>query len=54
MTRLIAAAMACPEALMVQERKLLDLLPRIARYRIDATGALILVAPDGTAITARR
>lgn len=46
--------MACPEALMNQERKLLDALPTVTRYRFDATGALILLAADGSTITARR
>lgn len=46
--------MACPEALMNQERKLLDLLPTITSYRIDATDALILVMADGKTIVARR
>lgn len=46
--------MACPEALMNQERKLLGLLPRVESYRIDNTGALILRATDGSTIVARR
>ena len=46
--------MACPEALMAQERRFLDALARVAGYRIDETGALILMAEDSAAITARR
>ena len=46
--------MACPEALMNQERKLLDLLPIVERYRIDETGALVLTTADRTTIRARR
>ncbi len=46
--------MACPEALMNQERKLLDLLPTVDHYRIDESGALVLSTGDGTKITARR
>ena len=46
--------MACPEALMNQERIVLDLLPRIVRFEIDATGELVLFAADGPAIRARR
>lgn len=46
--------MACPLALMNQERKLLDLLPAIASYRIDKTGALVLSTADGKTILARR
>ena len=46
--------MACPPALMNQERKLLDLLPAVASYRIDKTGALVLSTADGKTILARR
>ena len=46
--------MACPEALMNQERRLLDALAAVESYRIDETGALILMAAGGTTITARR
>ena len=46
--------MACPAALMNQERKLLALLPTVERYRIDESGALVLTAADGTKIVARR
>lgn len=45
---------ACPEALMNQERRLLDLLPQITGYRIDSTGALILQTDEGESITAYR
>nr|WP_298378973.1 serine hydrolase [uncultured Halomonas sp.] len=46
--------MACPEALMNQERRLLDMLPKITRHSIDDTGALILETSAGETITARR
>ena len=46
--------MACPEALMNQERKLLDLLPSVETFRIDESGALVLNTADGKKITARR
>lgn len=46
--------MACPAALMNQERKLLDLLPAIKNWRIDDTGALVLTTGKGQTITARR
>ena len=46
--------MACPDALMKQERKLLDLLPTIRSYRIDDTGALVLMTTDNETIIARR
>lgn len=49
-----AAMMACPEALMDQERSLLDLLSRVERYSIDDTGALVLTTSNGETITARR
>ncbi|WP_169737274.1 serine hydrolase [Simplicispira psychrophila] len=46
--------MMCPPALMHQERKLLDLLPTVASYRIDSTGALVLSTAGGQTILARR
>ena len=46
--------MACPEALMNQERKLLDLLPKITGYAIDPTGALVMATSDGRTVLARR
>ncbi|HEY9039619.1 MAG TPA: serine hydrolase [Roseovarius sp.] len=49
-----ATMMACPEALMLQEQRILDLLPKIERFIIDETGALILIAADGRTIAARR
>ncbi len=46
--------MACPEALMAQERRVLDLLRAVRSYTFDATGALLLSTPDGGTLTARR
>jgi hypothetical protein len=46
--------MACPAALMKQERKLLDLLPKVKYFRIDGRGALVLSTADGRTIVARR
>ena len=46
--------MACPEALMKQEQKLLKLLPTVQSYRIDKTGALVLTTRDKKAIVACR
>lgn len=46
--------MACPEAVMNQERRLLELLPRITSYAIDDTGALVLKTEASQSITARR
>ena len=49
-----ATMMACPEAVMNQERNLLDLLSKVERHTIDKTGALVLMTSEGKAITARR
>ena len=46
--------MACPPALMQQERTLLEMLPAVKSYRIDDTGALVLQTGDGKNIVARR
>ena len=46
--------MACPPALMNQERKLLDMLALVKRWQIDATGALVLMTAEGKTILARR
>lgn len=46
--------MMCPPALMEQEQRLLEILPLINGYTIDATGALVLATADGAAITAHR
>ena len=46
--------MACPEALMNQEQKLLGLLAKEKSYAIDDTGALVLTTSDGNTILARR
>lgn len=50
-----ATMMACPPALMQQERTLLDLLPSISSDRIDGSGALPLLGAGGnTLLVARR
>ncbi len=46
--------MACPPALMEQERKLVDLLGTVTRYAIDQTGTLTLTSASGKQIIARR
>lgn len=46
--------MACPPALMDQERKLVDLIGTVTRYSIDRTGKLILISASGKGIVARR
>jgi heat shock protein HslJ/uncharacterized lipoprotein YbaY len=45
--------MACPEALMNQERRFFDALGEVFRHDFDETGALVLYTPDGAAIRAR-
>jgi putative lipoprotein len=44
---------ACAPAIMDQERRFLELLKAVGSYRIDASRALILSAPNGATITAR-
>lgn len=46
--------MACPEALMQQEQKLMALLPTVKSYRISDTGTLVLITASAKTITARR
>ncbi len=46
--------MACPPALMQQERRFLNLLRDVNRFEIPADRALILHTADGRTITARR
>ncbi|WP_207100236.1 META domain-containing protein [Paracoccus shandongensis] len=46
--------MACPPALMDQERKLVALLETVSAFRIDNSGALVLDGASGKQITARR
>jgi heat shock protein HslJ len=45
--------MACPEAIMGQERRLFDTLEQVIGFDIDETGALILLGPTGPLLTAR-
>ncbi|MGC9419107.1 MAG: META domain-containing protein [Rhodovulum sp.] len=51
---LAVTMMACPEALMAQERRLLDALARVDRFDILPGGALHLIAGGDTVVTARR
>jgi len=46
--------MACPPALMDQERKLLDALGQVARFRIGETGALLLLGSDDAPLVTAR
>ncbi len=51
-----ATRMACPPALMNQERAFLDALERVRRFAIDASGALVLIGTgsDDRLVLARR
>jgi heat shock protein HslJ len=48
--------MACPEALMKQERAMLDALGAVTRFAFDETGALLLIGgnDDSPLLKARR
>lgn len=50
---LAATNMACPDALMMQERRFFGALAEVSRFDIDDTGALVLLGPDGPLVTAR-
>lgn len=45
--------MACPPAVMDQERRFVDVLNAVRSYRIDPTGALVLTSSTGAIVTAR-
>jgi heat shock protein HslJ/uncharacterized membrane protein len=49
-----ATLMACPEALMAQERRFFDALGRVGRFDVTPDGALRLLAGEDVALTARR
>ena len=49
-----ATLKACAPALMMQEQRFFDALSSVVRFEIDETGALILFAPDGRRLLARR
>lgn len=49
-----ATMMACPEALMVQERRFLTALETVERFDIDESGGLLLFAAGERVVTARR
>ena len=55
-SQMAATMMACPEALMTQERRVFDALAAVTRFDIDATGALVLIGgpQDEALLTARR
>jgi heat shock protein HslJ/uncharacterized lipoprotein YbaY len=48
-----ATMMACAPALMDQERRFLAALSVVRGFDIDATGALVLLGPDGAVMTLR-
>ena len=45
--------MACPPAVMDQERRLVDVLNAVQSYQVDPTGALVLTSSTGATVTAR-
>ena len=45
--------MACPEALMAQERRFFEVLATVTGFDIDDTGALVLLAAEQPVLTAR-
>lgn len=53
-TPLGATRMACPEALLDQETRFLDILAQVDGFRIGGSGTLVLTAAGRDAITARR
>jgi heat shock protein HslJ len=52
--QMASTMMACPDPLMAQETRFLELLGAVTSYSFDADGALVLAAPDGRTIKARR
>lgn len=49
-TRPVSTMMTCPPAIMQQERKFLDVLTKTRRWRIDATGKLLLSGAFGKSL----
>ena len=54
MSQMASTMMACPDALMQQERAFLDTLAAVKGYSVGADGTLSLSTPDGKTIKARR
>ncbi|MBF9059926.1 META domain-containing protein [Rhodobacterales bacterium HKCCSP123] len=50
---LASTMMACPDAIMDQERRMFDAMAEVYAFDIDDSGALILFGPSGPVITAR-
>lgn len=53
-TEMVMTRKACPPALMNQERAFTDILGSARQYTITQDGALVIYAPNGDTITARR
>ncbi len=53
-TAIATTRKACPEALMNQEQRMLDVLGNVEAFTVDSTGALILSTGDGRTLTARQ
>lgn len=54
MGQMASTMMACPDALMDQERLFLDTLAAVRSYSVGADGVLVLTTPDGKTIRATR
>ena len=54
LTEMVLTRKACPPALMNQERAFTDILGSARQYTIAPDGALVIYAPNGDTITARR
>ena len=53
-TEMVMTRKACPPALMNQERAFTDIIGSARQYTITQDGALVIYAPNGDTITARR
>ena len=54
LTEIVLTRKGCPPALMNQERAFIDILGSARQYTITQDGALVIYAPNGDTITARR
>tara|TARA_R110000787_G_scaffold1372_7_gene5088 strand:- start:5346 stop:6182 length:837 start_codon:yes stop_codon:yes gene_type:complete len=54
LTEIVLTRKGCPPALMNQERAFTDILGSARQYTITQDGALVIYAPNGDTITARR
>lgn len=53
-TAIATTRKTCPEALMNQEQRMLDVLGNVEAFTVGGTGALILSTGDGRTLTARQ